>query len=174
MLHSFKDKHPVIAPDAFIEESAQIIGDVVIGALSSVWFGTVIRGDVNHIRIGERTSVQDLSMLHVQKDEWPLILGDDITIGHAVKLHGCRIQDRCLVGIGAIVLNGAVVEPDCIVAAGALVTQGTVIPSGSLAMGAPARVKRALTDEERARIRKAADNYVGYSREYLAARARQK
>lgn len=168
MIRPFKDKHPRIASDAFIEESAQIVGDVVIGSLSSVWFGTVIRGDVNYIRIGGRTNVQDLSMLHVQKDEWPLVLGDMVTVGHGVKLHGCHIQDRCLIGIGAIILNGAVVESDSIVAAGALVTQGTIIPSGTLAMGAPARVKRNLTAAERERLCQAARNYVGYSREYLA------
>lgn len=165
MIKPYRELWPKIDPTAFIEETATIVGDVVIGPESSVWFHAVVRGDVNIIRIGARTNIQDLSMLHVHGDH-PLIIGDEVTVGHAVKLHGCTIKDRCLLGIGAIVLDGAVVGEEALVAAGALVTEGMVVPPRMVALGVPAKVKREVTEEELAWIRRSAANYVGYSETY--------
>lgn len=163
---SYKGIYPKLHQTVFIVESAIIIGDVEIGEYSSVWFNAVIRGDVNYIRIGYRTNIQDLCMLHVTKDTRPLILGNEITVGHSVTLHGCTIKDRCLIGMGATILDGAVVGEDCIIGAGALVLEGSVIPPGTLAIGFPAKPKRDLTDAERARIKQSAQNYIDYARTY--------
>ena len=163
---SYKGIYPKLHQTVFIVESAIIIGDVEIGEYSSVWFNAVIRGDVNYIRIGNRTNIQDLCMLHVTKDTRPLILGNEITVGHSVTLHGCTIKDRCLIGMGATILDGAVVGEDCIIGAGALVTEGSVIPPGTLVIGFPAKPKRDLTDAERARIKQSAQNYIDYARTY--------
>ncbi len=160
MIRPFKDTSPEIHSSAWVTESAQIIGDVVIGEESSVWFNAVVRGDMNYIRIGKRTNIQDGCVLHVARKTLPLIIGDEVTVGHNVILHACTIGNRCLIGMGAVVMDGAEVEENCIVAAGSLVTQGTKIPSGHLAMGSPARVKRPLTEEEARDIREAASNYV--------------
>jgi carbonic anhydrase/acetyltransferase-like protein (isoleucine patch superfamily) len=168
MIRTFQGIKPTIAPTAFIEDTAAIIGDVVIGENSSVWFYAVVRGDVHSIRIGARSNVQDLSMLHVTHDTHPLVMGDDVTVGHHVVLHGCTISNRVLVGMGAIIMDGAVIGEDCVVGAGALVTEGTIVPPKSLILGAPAKVKRAVTDQELAWIRESAANYVNYSRQYLA------
>ncbi len=127
----------------------------------------VVRGDVNHIRIGRRTNIQDGSVVHVMSDTHPTTLGDEVTVGHGALLHGCVIENRCLISMGAIVLNGAVVGTESIVAAGALVVEGTTILPRSLVMGSPARVRRALTDDEVLSIRRYADNYVDYRREYM-------
>lgn len=158
---------PTIAPSAFIEETAVIVGDVVIGEESSVWFHAVVRGDVHYIRIGSRTNVQDLSMLHVTHDTHPLVIGNEVTIGHKVVLHGCTVKDRVLIGMGAIIMDGAVIGEDSVVGAGALVTEGTVVPPKSLILGHPARVKRPVTDQELAWIKESAENYVRYARNYL-------
>lgn len=163
---SYKGIYPKLHQSVFVVESAIIIGDVEIGEYSSVWFNAVIRGDVNYIRIGYRTNIQDLCMLHVTKDTHPLILGNEITVGHSVTLHGCTIKDRCLIGMGATILDAAVVGEDCIIGAGALVTEGSVIPPGTLAIGFPAKPKRDLTDAERARIKQSAQNYIDYARTY--------
>ncbi|HZH04974.1 MAG TPA: gamma carbonic anhydrase family protein, partial [Myxococcaceae bacterium] len=132
-------------------------------------FNTVIRGDVHAIRIGARTNVQDLAMVHALKGRFGTTLGDDVTVGHHVVLHGCTVGSRVLLGIGCIVMDGAVIEDDCIVGAGALVTPGTRVPSGSLVVGSPARVKRPLTPEERTWVLTSAANYVSYAREYRTA-----
>jgi carbonic anhydrase/acetyltransferase-like protein (isoleucine patch superfamily) len=166
MILPYKGVFPKIHESVFVVESAQIIGDVEIGESSSVWFNSVVRGDVNYIRIGNRTNVQDNCTLHVTKDIYPLILGSDITVGHNVTLHGCTIRDRCLIGMGAILLDNAEVGPDCIVGAGALVTEGTRVPPGSLVLGMPAKVVRPLTEEELGRIKRSAENYIGYVRSY--------
>ncbi|MCA9468709.1 MAG: gamma carbonic anhydrase family protein [Nitrospira sp.] len=150
-----------------METTAVVIGDVVIGSASSVWFNAVIRGDVHAIRIGCRTNVQDLSLLHVTHDTHPLTLGDDITVGHHVVLHGCTIRNRVLVGMGAIVMDGVVIEEDCIIGAGALVTGGQHIPAKSLVVGSPARVKRPLTETELQWIKESARNYVRYAQDYM-------
>lgn len=166
LIKPYKGIHPKIHPTVFIVESAVIIGDVEIGEYSSIWFNAVVRGDVHYIRIGDRTNIQDLCMLHVTKDTHPLILGNDITVGHSVTLHGCTIKDRCLIGMGTTILDGAVVGEDCIIGAGALVTEGAVIPPGTLAIGMPAKPKRDLTEKEIARIRQSAQNYIDYARTY--------
>lgn len=168
IIKPYKGVHPKIHPTVFIVESAVIIGDVEIGEYSSVWFNAVIRGDVNYIRIGDRTNVQDLCMLHVTKGTHPLILGNDITVGHSVTLHGCTLKDRCLIGMGTTILDGAVISEDCIIGAGALVTEGAVIPPGTLAVGMPAKPKRDLTDAEKARIKQSAQNYIDYANTYKA------
>jgi carbonic anhydrase/acetyltransferase-like protein (isoleucine patch superfamily) len=168
MIRTFQGIKPTIDGSAFIEETAVVIGDVVIGEQSSVWFNTVIRGDVHYIRIGNRTNVQDLCVIHVAHDTYPTIVGDDVTVGHHVVLHGCTIQDRVLVGMGAIIMDGALIGEDSVVGAGALITEHTVIPPKSVVLGAPAKVKRAVTEKELAWIRESAQNYVSYARQYLS------
>lgn len=167
MIRTYQGIAPTIAQTAFIEETAVVIGDVVIGEDSSVWFNAVVRGDVHFIRIGSRTNVQDLSVLHVTHDTHPLVLGDEVTVGHHVVLHGCTIKDRVLIGMGAIIMDGAVIEEDCVVGAGALVTEGTVVPPKSLILGSPAKVKRPVTGQELAWIRESAQNYIEYARQYM-------
>lgn len=167
MIKAYKGVMPTVADSAFIEDTAVIVGDVVIGADSSVWFHSVVRGDVNAIRIGRRTNVQDLSLLHVTHETYPLILGDDVTVGHHVVLHGCTIQNRVLVGMGAVLMDGVVVGDDCIIGAGALVTERTNVPPGSLVLGSPARVTRPLREAELAWLKESAENYVRYARDYM-------
>ncbi|HEX9049037.1 MAG TPA: gamma carbonic anhydrase family protein [Anaeromyxobacter sp.] len=159
-------KAPRLAASAFLAAGSVVVGDVEIGDGSSLWFGTIVRGDVNHVRIGARTNVQDLGVVHVTSRTHPTVIGDDVTVGHRAVLHGCTIRDRCLVGIGAIVLDGAVVGPDAMVGAGALVPPGMVVPPGTLVLGAPARVKRPLTPDEIAFLRTSAANYAGYAARY--------
>jgi carbonic anhydrase/acetyltransferase-like protein (isoleucine patch superfamily) len=159
-------KDPRIHASAFIAENATIVGDVHIGAQSSVWYGSVIRGDVHCIRIGDRTNIQDLCMVHVTKGTHPCIVENDVTVGHSVTLHGCHIKSRVLVGIGAIVLDGVVVESDSFIAAGALLSPGAKVPSGVLMMGSPAKVKRDLTESEIAAILTSAEHYVQYQEMY--------
>ena len=167
MLKSYRGVSPTIAPNTFIEESAMVIGDVSIGSDSSVWFHAVVRGDVHVIRIGHRTNIQDLCMLHVTHKTYPLTLGDDITVGHHAVLHGCTIHDRVLIGMGAILMDGVTIEEDCIIGAGALVTEHTHIPPRSLVFGSPAKVKRTLKEEELLWIKESAENYVRYAQHYL-------
>jgi carbonic anhydrase/acetyltransferase-like protein (isoleucine patch superfamily) len=166
MIRPFRGIHPQIHPTAFVEESAQIIGDVVIGEHSSVWFGAVVRGDVFHIRIGDRTNVQDGTVIHVSNGTHATILEDEVTVGHNVTLHGCYVERGCLVGIGAIVMDACRVGHHSLVAAGALLSPGTIVPPRSLVMGVPARVKRQLTDAEVADLDLFWQNYVGYTRVY--------
>jgi carbonic anhydrase/acetyltransferase-like protein (isoleucine patch superfamily) len=165
---AYDGKAPRIAASAFLAPGSVVAGDVEIGEGSSVWFQTVIRGDVNFIRIGARTNVQDHSVVHVRGGTNPTVIGDDVTVGHRAVLHGCTVQDRCLVGIGAIVLDGAVLETESMVGAGALVPPGMVVPSRKLVLGAPAKVRRDLTPDEIASFRATAARYAG-----LAARYRQ-
>jgi len=159
-------KWPKIHETAFVAPSADVIGEVEIGSQSSVWFQCVIRGDVHSIQIGNRTNIQDHSMLHVTRKQSALRIGDEVTVGHRATLHGCTVGNRVLIGMGAIILDDAVIGDDCIVGAGALVTKGTKVPSGSLVMGAPAKVVRALKPEELVFLPKSAENYVGDSTEY--------
>jgi gamma-carbonic anhydrase len=166
MLRSFKHTTPTVDPSAYVDQSAQVIGDVHIGAESSVWMNVVIRGDVNHIRIGKRTNIQDLTMIHVMRETHPTIIGDEVTVGHSAVVHGATIADRVLIGMAAVLLNGVHIEHDCVIAAGSLLTEGTRIPARSLVMGRPGKVKRQLTDEEVAEIRWYADNYVKYRLDY--------
>jgi carbonic anhydrase/acetyltransferase-like protein (isoleucine patch superfamily) len=166
MIRSYRGRTPQIPASAYIDPEAVIIGDVTIGEHSSVWPCVVIRGDVHWIRIGARTNIQDGSVLHVMKDEHPLQLGDAVTVGHGVILHGCTIESRVLIGMGSIVLNGAKIGAGSIVAAGTLVPQGTVVPPGSLFMGHPGKLRRALTPEDQASIDAYAARYVEYSETY--------
>ena len=168
MLKTYRGIAPTIAPSAFVEDTAVVIGDVIIGPESSVWFHAVIRGDVNHIRIGHRTNIQDLCLLHVAHNTHPLILGDNITVGHRAVLHGCTLQDRVLIGMGAIIMDGVVIEEDCIIGAGALITERIHIPPKSLVMGFPAKVTRMLTDVEVQWIKESAANYIRYAEQYVA------
>ena len=165
-IRPYRGKFPQIAASAYIDPAAVIIGDVVIGEEASVWPHTVIRGDVHYIRIAARTNIQDGCVLHVMKDEWPLVLGDEVTVGHSATLHGCTIESRVLVGMGCIILNGAVIGSNSIIAAGTLVTERTVIPAGSLVMGSPGKVKRALNDADRESIGRYAERYSGYREIY--------
>ena len=167
MIRAFKNISPVVDATAYVDESAQVIGSVHIGAESSVWMNVVIRGDVNHIRIGKRTNIQDLSLLHGMTGTHATVIGDEVTVGHTAIIHGATVEDRVLVGMGAVLLNGVHVESDCVIAAGTLLTEDTRIPAGSLVMGRPGKVKRALTDMEVAEIRWYSDNYVNYRRDYL-------
>ena len=167
MIKSYKGLLPKIDSSVYVEESAVIIGDVEIGRESSIWCNVVIRGDVNYIRIGERTNVQDNSTLHVTLDTHPLIIGSEVTMGHNVTVHGCNIRDRCLIGMGAIILDGALIEEDVIIGAGALVTEDKVMPSGTLCLGIPARPMRDLKEEELKKIIRFSKNYIRYSRNYM-------
>ncbi|MGA8143353.1 MAG: gamma carbonic anhydrase family protein [Candidatus Acidiferrales bacterium] len=166
MLRTYRGRAPQIAPTAYIDPQSVIIGDVHIAADSSVWPGVVIRGDVNYIRIGSRTNIQDGSVLHVMRDTHPVILGDNVTIGHRVVLHGCTIESRCLIGMGAIILNGAKIGTGSIVAAGTLVPEGTDVPPGSLFMGHPGKFRRALTEADQDSIDAYAQRYVEYKETY--------
>ena len=157
---------PRVHPSAFIDASAQVIGDVEIGEESSVWMCVVVRGDVNRIRIGRRSNIQDGTIVHVMKDTHPTVIGDDVTVGHAAVVHGCTIEDRCLIGMGAILLNGVHVGSGSIIAAGTLVPEGTQVPPRSLVMGSPGKVRRTLSDADLDEIQMYADRYVAYRLDY--------
>ncbi len=167
MITDIKGKSPSIHPTAFIATQAFIGGDVTIGERSSIWFNVVARGDVNYIKIGKGTNVQDNSTLHVTTDSHPLEIGDCVTIGHNAVVHGCMVASKVLIGMGAIVLDGAEIHEESIVGAGALVPPGFVLPSGRLAVGVPAKAVRNLTDDERENIRVSAENYIKNSRLYI-------
>ena len=162
MLRPYRSVLPTIHPSAFVDASAQVIGDVHLGADSSIWMNVVVRGDVNSIRIGARTNIQDLTLVHVMRDTHPTVFGDEVTVGHSAVVHGCTIEDRCLIGMGAILLNGCRIGSGSIVAAGTLVPEGFAVPPGSMVMGLPGKVRRRLTPEEDASITWYADNYVRY------------
>jgi carbonic anhydrase/acetyltransferase-like protein (isoleucine patch superfamily) len=166
MIRPYRGVYPRIAASCYIDSSAQLIGDIEIGERSSVWCNVTIRGDVNYIRIGEESNVQDNSVIHVEHDIYPTIVGNRVTVGHSVTLHGCVIEDDCLIGIGAIILNGAKIGQGSVIAAGALVPERMEVPPGSMVMGVPARVKREITSEERERFRENAQNYVRYRETY--------
>jgi len=166
MLRTFRGILPTVDPSAYLDQSAQVIGDVHIGPESSVWMNVVIRGDANAIRIGARTNVQDGTVVHVQAGTHPTTIGDEVTIGHGAIVHGCTVEDRCLIGMGAILLNGVSVGTESIVAAGSLLPENFQVPPRSLVMGSPAKVRRSLVDAEVGRIRRFAENYVAYRLDY--------
>ncbi len=173
MLHSFKGMNPKLGNGTWIAPSADVVGDVTCGVDCSIWFGTVVRGDVHYITIGDRVSVQDLSMIHVthykkddKSDGNPTIIGDDVTIGHRVMLHGCTIEDACLIGMSATILDGAVIGKESIVGAGSLVTKNKVFPPRSLIMGSPAKVIRELNDEEVKELYASSSRYVEFKSHY--------
>ena len=162
-LFPYLDYYPKLGQNIFLASGVKIIGNVEIGDNSSVWYNSVIRGDVHYIKIGSQTNIQDCSMLHVTNGKYPLNIGSKVTIGHCVKLHGCTLEDLCFIGIGAIVLDGAVVQKNSMVAAGAVVKQNFIVPSGKLAAGVPAKIIRDLTDEEIADFEKSAERYMNYA-----------
>lgn len=175
-IRNYKDTSPSIDPTAYIDEAGLVIGDVFIGADSSVWPFAVVRGDVNRIRIGARSNIQDGTVVHVthpyseHPEGFAVTIGDDVTIGHNVTVHGCSIEDRCLVGIGATILDGAVLQPEVFLAAGSLVPEGTVLEGGFLWMGAPVKKKRELTEDELRWFGYSAKHYVSLKNDYLNKR----
>jgi carbonic anhydrase/acetyltransferase-like protein (isoleucine patch superfamily) len=166
IIRPFGGKAPRLHQTVFATEDATIIGDVEIGEHSSIWFGAIVRGDINYIRIGARSNAQDHCVVHVTSKTHPTLVGDDVTLGHRVTLHGCTVRDRCLIGIGAVIMDGAMVGEDAMVAAGSLVPPGMVVPPGMLALGSPAAVKRSLTPEEIAFFTQSAANYAAYAEQY--------
>jgi gamma-carbonic anhydrase len=167
MIKKFRDAEPKIDETAFIAENAVVIGDVEIGAESSIWYNCVLRGDVNHIRIGARTNIQDGTVIHVSRGEYPTVIEDEVTVGHNATVHGCYVETGSLIGIGSIILDGARIGAGSLVAAGSLVTPNTVIPPHSFVLGSPARVKRGLSDEEVRNLSEFWRNYVKLTAIYL-------
>jgi len=167
MLAPFGSTQPKIGVSCFIHESAQVIGDVEMGDYSSIWCNAVVRGDVNSIRIGQSTNIQDNCVLHVESGLYPLRVGDFVTVGHGAILHGCTVGNRCVIGIGAIVLNGAVIGEGSIIAAGSLIPEGMEVPPRSMVMGLPGKVRREVSEEEVERFRANAEHYVELARTYL-------
>ena len=172
MIRSVGGKHPRLGKGVFVEDSAQVIGDVELGDDANVWFGAVLRGDVHYIRIGARTNIQDLTVIHVTEKTHPTVLDEDITVGHRAILHGCHVMRGCLIGMGSVVLDGAKVGPESLVAAGAVVGPGVEIPPRSLARGVPARVVRSLTDEELEHLVYSSQHYVDLKKAYFDERSR--
>jgi carbonic anhydrase/acetyltransferase-like protein (isoleucine patch superfamily) len=166
LLKAYRGQVPRIDPTAWLADDATVVGDVVLGPGASLWFGVVVRGDVNSVRVGARSNVQDLSVIHVTGGTHPTVIGEDVTVGHRVVLHGCTVHDRCLIGIGSVVLDGAEIGPEAMVGAGALVPPGMKVPPRTLVVGTPAKVKRALTDAEVAHLRESAAHYVEYAERY--------
>lgn len=157
----------MVPASVFIAEGARIIGDVVIGEFSSVWFNAVVRGDVFWVKIGERTSIQDLCTLHVTKNTWPCVVGNGVTVGHRAVLHGCTVGDYCMIGMGSVLLDDVEVGERCIIGAGSVVAPGAKIPPRTLVVGVPGKPKRELTDKELLMLEESADDYVKLSRQYL-------
>ncbi len=170
MIRSFKGIKPVIPASCYVDESAQIIGDVVLGEHASVWMNAVLRGDVYAIRIGAHSNVQDCSVVHGMKNLYGVTVGEYVTVGHSVTLHGCEIEDRCLIGMGSTILNGAKIGTGSIIAAGTLIPERAVVEPGSLWMGAPGKFRRKLEEGEDELIMRYARNYLGYTEEYLRER----
>lgn len=166
MIRPYKSIYPRIAPSAYVDQAAHVIGDVTMGERSSIWPCAVARGDVNRIVIGEDTNIQDGSVLHGELGMYPVLIGDRVTVGHMACLHGCAVEDDCLIGIGAIVLNGARIGKGSVVAAGALVPEGMEVPPGSMVMGTPAKIRREVTPEEKARFAENAQRYLRYRQDY--------
>jgi carbonic anhydrase/acetyltransferase-like protein (isoleucine patch superfamily) len=166
MVRPYKGIYPKIAASAYVDQASQVIGDVTLGERASIWPSAVARGDVNRIEIGDDSNIQDGSVLHGELDKYPVIIGKRVTVGHMVCLHGCVVEDDCLIGIGAIVLNGAKIGHGSVIAAGALVAEGVEIPPESMVMGVPAKVRRQVTETEQARFRENAQRYIRYRQEY--------
>jgi carbonic anhydrase/acetyltransferase-like protein (isoleucine patch superfamily) len=167
MIRSYQGHTPVIPESCYIDISAQVLGDVELGGHSSVWMNAVVRGDVNSIRIGSHTNIQDCAVLHGMRYVYPVIVGDYVTIGHNATVHGCVIEDTCLIGMGAVILNNAHIGEGSIIAAGALIPENAKIPARSLVAGVPGKVRRELTSDDRDEILKYARNYLDYTKIYL-------
>jgi carbonic anhydrase/acetyltransferase-like protein (isoleucine patch superfamily) len=167
MIRSYKGIKPTIPASCYVDDSAQIIGDVVLGEHASVWMNAVVRGDVYEIRIGAHSNIQDCSVLHGMKNQYGVYLGEYVTVGHSVTLHGCVIEDRCLIGMGCIILNGAKIGAGSIIAAGTLIPEKTIVEPRSLWMGSPGKFKRKLNEKDQEAIMRYANNYLGYKESYL-------
>jgi len=170
MIRSYQGITPTIAGSCYVDESAQIIGDVVLAEHASVWMNAVLRGDVHSIRIGAYSNVQDCSVLHGMKEQHGVFVGEYVTVGHSVTLHGCVVEDRCLIGMGSVILNGARIGAGSIIAAGTLIPEKTVVEPGSLWMGSPGEFRRKLNQKDQESILRYANNYLGYKESYLAER----
>jgi len=167
MIRSYKGISPTIPASCYVDESAQIIGDVELGEHAIVWMHAVLRGDVHSIRVGPYSNIQDCSVLHGMKDQYGVFVGEYVTVGHSVTLHGCAIGDRCLIGMCSVILNGAWIGAGSIIAAGTLITEKTVVEAGSLWMGSPGKFRRMLEAKDTESIMRYAKNYLGYKEEYL-------
>ena len=172
MIRSYKEIWPTIPESCYVDESAQVLGDVVLGENASIWMNAVVRGDVSYIHIGANSNIQDCSVMHGMLNHWAVDVGAWVTVGHSVTLHGCVVEDRCLIGMGVIILNGARIGAGSIIAAGTLIPEKTVIPPGSLVMGVPGKVRKQLSDEDQQTILRYAQNYLGYKETYLTERKR--
>ncbi len=167
MLRPYKGIMPRVPGSAFVDDSAQLIGDVTLGENASVWMNCVLRGDVHYIRVGAHSNIQDLTVLHGMKEQWPVIVGDWVTVGHSVTLHGCVVEDRCLIGMGSVILNGARIGAGSIIAAGTLIPEKVEVAPNSLWAGVPGKFRRALTDADQEMILRYARNYLEYKDAYL-------
>ena len=167
MIYDFNGKSPDIDKTSYISPSVDVIGDVSIGKDSSIWFGSVLRGDMHYIKIGSRTNIQDNSIIHVTTDLYPTIIGDEVTIGHNVIVHGCQIEDRCLIGMGSIIMDGVVIGSGSLIGAGALISPGTNIPPNSLVVGLPGKIVRSTTSKEQNEIIERAQHYIDFSKKYI-------
>jgi len=170
MIRSYKGITPTVPSTCYVDESAQLIGDVVLGENASVWMNTVLRGDVHSIRVGASSNIQDCSVLHGMLNRWPVIVGEWVTVGHSVTLHGCVVEDRCLIGMGVVILNGARIGAGSIIAAGTLIPEETIVEPRSLWMGVPGKFRKRLSDEDQEMILRYGKNYLGYKEQYLAER----
>src|SRR2546428_3531176 len=170
MIRSYKGIMPTIPDSCYVDESAQVIGDVVLGENASIWMNAVLRGDVHSIRVGAHSNVQDCSVLHGMKQQYGVFLGDYVTVGHSVTLHGCTVEDRCLIGMGSIILNGARIGAGSIIAAGTLIPEQTIVEPGSLWVGSPGKFRRKLGDKDRESIQRYPNNYLGYKESYFRER----
>jgi carbonic anhydrase/acetyltransferase-like protein (isoleucine patch superfamily) len=170
MIRSYKGVSPTVPSSCYIDDSAQLVGDVVLGEHASVWMNAVLRGDVHSIRVGAYSNIQDCSVLHGMKERYGVFVGEYVTVGHSVTLHGCTIEDHCLIGMGSIILNGARIGAGSIIAAGTLIPEKTVVVPGSLWMGSPGKFRRKLEQKDRESILRYANNYLGYKDAYLAER----
>ena len=170
MIRSYKGITPQFPDTSYIDDSAQLIGDVILGEHSSIWMNSVLRGDVHQIRVGHYSNIQDNSVLHGMKELYGVYLGDYVSVGHSAILHGCKIEDRCLIGMGSIILNGAVIGSGSIIAAGTLIPEKTIVEPNSLWMGSPGKFRRRLNEKDQETILRYADNYVGYTESYLMER----
>ncbi|HLX82907.1 MAG TPA: gamma carbonic anhydrase family protein [Terriglobales bacterium] len=171
MIRSYQGVTPQFPDTCYVDDSAQIIGNVILGEHSSIWMNAVLRGDVHEIRVGHYSNVQDNCVLHGMKEQFGVYLGDYVTVGHSAVLHGCRIEALCLIGMGSIILNGAVIGTGSIIAAGTLIPEGTIVEPNSLWMGSPGKFRRTLEKDDEESILRYAKNYVGYKRVYLRERS---
>jgi carbonic anhydrase/acetyltransferase-like protein (isoleucine patch superfamily) len=167
MIRSYKGKSPLVPSTAFVDDSAQLIGDVTLGEHASVWMNCVLRGDVHYIKVGANSNIQDCSVLHGMLGKWPVEVGDWVTVGHSVTLHGCVVEDHCLIGMGAVILNGARIGAGSIIAAGCLIPEGAIVEPRSLWAGVPGKFRKTLDDGAQDMIRQYATNYLGYKEDYL-------